>query len=296
MDDLFELETTPDAGTGDGGTGDTGSTGASASDGAGGGGQSGAGGDAGAAAASTEASASGAPAAPAAFDFNEWASTPEGREQLGSTFESWASDRQAAQAAAEAAAAAAAENPFADIEEGLGLLGIDAARFREYLGVQNAPLTEAAQKIQAQESIAWVDGQLTELATTKPDLLGEGVAKLAEIVGEDGQPLFKADEVLQANKTAVLQAASAIETVAAANGQQVSSADALKQAAETVSARDEQIAKIAVERYKRELGGVGAAATDLTGNGSSGVGSTGDIGGDEMTVARRIIREAAFGR
>lgn len=289
LNDLILLETTPDAGTGDGGTGDTGSTG---DGGTGDGGQSGAGGDAGAAAACTETQPSGDPAAPAAFDFSEWAATPEGREQLGTTFETWAGERQAAETAREAAAAAAAENPFADIEEGLGLLGIDPARFREYMGVANAPLAEAAQEIQAQKSIAWVDSQLTELAGVKPDLLGEGVGKLAEFVGEDGQPLFKPDEVLQANKTAVLQAASAIETVAAANGQQVSSADALKQATETVSARDDQIGKIAVQRYIRELSGVGAAATDLSGNGSSGVTSTTGLeGGDEMAVARRFARE-----
>lgn len=291
--DLYELETAVDA-SADGGApaatepasaGDNGDPAATAAP------------NAGAAAGTDDGTPSGEPAAGSPFNFTEWASTPEGREQLGSTFQSWAAEQQAAQAAEAAAAAAAAENPFSDIEEGLGLLGIDPARFREYMGAQNAPLAEAAQEIQAQKSIAWVDGQLSELGAAKPDLLGEGVGKLAELTGEDGSPLFNPDDVLQANKTAVLQAASAIETVAAQAGRQVSSADALKQAVDTVAARDEQIAKIAVERYKRELAGVGTAATDLSGGGASGaVATSGLEGGDEMAVARRFAREHGLTR
>lgn len=286
--DLYELETAADA-SADGGApaaaepapaGDSGDPAATAAP------------NAGAAAGTDDGTPSGEPAAGSPFDFSEWAATPEGREQLGTTFQTWASEQQAARDAETAAAAAAAENPFSDIEEGLGLLGIDPARFREYMGVQNAPLAEAAQELQAQKSIAWVDGQLSELGTAKPDLLGEGVGKLAEFTGEDGTPLFNPEEVLQANKTAVLQAASAIETVAAQNGRQVSSADALKQAVETVAGRDEQIAKIAVARYQRELAGVGSAASDLSGGGASGAAaSTGLEGGDEMAVARRFARE-----
>lgn len=255
--------------------------------------------NAGAAAGTDDGTPSGepSPGSPSEFNFGEWAATPEGREQLGTTFQSWTQDQQAAADAQAAAEAAAAENPFSDIEEGLGLLGIDPSRFREYIGRENAPLVQVAQRIQAQESNAWVESQLTELGTANPDLLGAGVDALAELTGEDGQALFDVDAVRQANRLAVLHTASVLETTAASNGVQINSADAIKQAVATVSERDQQIGKIAVQRYIREMQGIGGAATDLSGGGSSGVtSSTGLEGGDEMAVARRFAREHGLTR
>lgn len=289
--DLYELEAVVDAGVGgDGGAGDQGSGGDAA--GAGDGGQGGAGADAGAAVASTSGAGDGTPA-PVAFDFNEWAQTDEGRQQLGSTFTSWAEQQQAQAREAEAAAARAQENPFSDVEEGLGLLGIDAARFKEYLGVQNAPLMSVAEKVQNQEAVQWVDGQLTSLGQTHPDLLGEGVDKLSELVDDEGAPLFAPDEVRGMNRNAVLYAASALQNASVdATGNPTLGHDvALAEGAKQTAARDQLVAKIAVERFKAELQNSGNAPRDLGGGGGGAERITGLEGGDELTVARRINAE-----
>lgn len=299
--DLFEQETVADASVGgDGGAG-------SASDGGSGdGGGQVAPADAGAAAVGatdggTPTGDAAAPAAPA-FDFGEWSSTPEGRQQLGSTFQTWAQEQAAEQAAQEAAAARAAENPYSDVEEALGLLGIDGGRFREYVGgvngTANAPLFEAANELQTQKSIAWVDQQLAGLGTAHPDLLGEGVDKLAEMVDAEGQPLFDAAEVRDLNRNAVLFGASALSTASLdAQGNPTLAHDvALSEAAKQVAARDQIVGKVAVQKYIADLENRGNAPRSVDGNGASGATFlSGTEGGDETTIARRIIQERRAG-
>lgn len=258
--------------------------------------------DAGAAVPSPEGEPSGEPAAPAPFNFGEWAQTPEGRQELGSTFQTWAETQASEQAAREAAEARANENPFSDVEEALGLLGIDGGRFREYVGgvngSVNAPLFEAANELQTQKSVAWVDSQLAGLGTAHPDLLGDGVDKLAEIVDAEGNPLFNPEEVRGLNRNAVLFGASALSTASLdANGNPTLAHDvALSEAAKQVAARDEVVGKVAVQKYIADLENRGTAPRSVDGNGAAGgIFPTGIEGGDETHVARRIIAERRAG-
>lgn len=291
--DLFEFEAVADAGVGgDGGVGDAGSGGGDAA-GGGDGGQGGAAADAGAAAASTTEAGDGTPA-PAAFNFGEWAQTEEGRQELGTTFRSWAEQEQTAAREAELAAQRATENPWTDIEEGLGLLGIDPQRFREYNAHLNAPLTSVAERVQNQEAVQWVDQQLTQIGSAHGDLLGEGVDKLAELVDDEGNQLFNPDEVRGANRTAVLYVASALQNASVdASGNPTLGHDvALSEAAKQVDARDQIVAKIAIQKYIADLENRGSAPRDLSGGPSGAQLPSGLEGGDELTVARRIIAES----
>lgn len=279
-------------GAGDGGDGGAGD-GGSAGDGGAAGDAAGAGDDAGAAGDSAGAGAgdgAGTPVAPS-FNFDEWAASDEGQQQLGETFETWATRRAEAQAQAEAAAQAAAQNPFADVEEALGLLGIDPERWAAFNAHINAPALEAAARMQAEQATEWVDQQLTGLGEQHPDLLGT-LEGLAELKNAEGEPLFKPEEVLTANRNAVLFAASALEQAARADGKQLAPDKALALGVEQTMKRDEVIGKIAVEKYKAELSAVGGAARDLTGTGGGGTERT-EVQGDELALARRLIADRA---
>lgn len=275
---IVELETSPDAGGEAPPASDAGTEGGGAADAAP---------DAGAAAGVEPA---GEPAAPAATTPIDWES-PEVQAQLEQAVER--REQAAAQAAAEAQAREAAKTEWSDVEEGLQLLGIDPARFKDYLGVQNAPLAQVAERVQAEEAVKWVDGQLAELGKAHPDLLGSGIAALGELKNDAGEPLFNPDDVSLANRNAVLFAASALRQAAEERGVQVDNAAVITEGAKQVAQRDELVGKIAVERYKRDLAGTGSAPSDISGGGAGVTHLSGLEGGDELAVARRINAEAA---
>jgi hypothetical protein len=219
------------------------------------------------------------PAAPAI----DWAS-PEAQAAIADVLD--AREQQAEQARQQATLEERQQTEFSDIEEAFGLLGITPDRLNAYLGRLNEPLQAVAEQVQQQQAVEWVDQQLKGLAPAHPDLLGDGL-KLAELTGEDGQPLFNEADVALGNRNAVLFAAAALNQA----GVQDHSA-ALAEAAKQVSARDEMIGRIAVERFKRELQAGGTAAVDLSGGATGGVSRlTGIEGGDELAVARRINAE-----
>lgn len=277
---ILELEAVPDAGAGgEAPPADAGSEG---------GGAAGAAPDAGAAAGGETTPVE--PAVPAATPAIDWDS-PEVADRIAHVVEQ--REQAAAQAAADEQARVEAQTEWSDVEEGLSLLGIDPSRFKEYLGVQNAPLAQVAEQVQAAEAVKWVDGQLAELGKTHPDLLGPGIESLAEFKTDDGAAMFDPADVSLANRNAVLFAASALEQAARSSGQQIDHGAALSEGAKQVAQRDDLVGKIAVERYKRDLSGSGNAPADISGGGAGVSRLTGLEGGDELAVARRINAEAA---
>lgn len=242
-------------------------------------------------AAANDAAEAAAPAAPT-VDWN----SPEAQQ----AFEQWTAAREQAaqQAAAQQAAAEQEQNRFAPVEEALGLLGIDPSEFKAYMQQQVtptlAPLAEAAQQFQNQQSLEQITAALNQLGQSHPDLLGDGVNQLAEFKDDQGQPLFNPAEVRDTNQGAVVSAAVGIlEASKDSQGNPtVPWTQAIQQAASTVAARDQIVAKAAVEQYKRQLGAAAGAPRDITNGGTAaGVGSLGDVAGDELAVARRFVQE-----
>lgn len=228
------------------------------------------------------------PASPAAPPPIDWAS-PEAQGALQQAIDQREQAQQQAQIEAEQAAAA--QHEFSDVEEALSLLGLAPERFQAYLGRANAPLAQVAQQIEQQRVTEWVDGQLTGLGNAHPDLLGDGVTKLSELVNDDGQPLFNTGDVALSNKNAVLFAASALSSAAQQAGQQVDYAATMADGARQVAARDDLIGKIAVERFKQQIAAGGSAPHVPSGGGSGTTQLSGLEGGDELAVARRIVAE-----
>lgn len=234
----------------------------------------------------------GPPATPTPVDWN----SPEARQ----AFEQWQAERDQAaqQAELEAAQQAQRQGRFSQIEDGLAMLGIDPAEFKDYMqslvGPNLQPLAEAAQQYQAEQSVRQINEQLAQLGASHPGLLGDDVGKLADFKTDDGQPLFNVGDIKQQNQSAVVSATVGIlEASKDATGQPtVPWTTALEHAAKTVQARDEIIKQIGREEFKRELAGVSAAATDITGGGTGGAARvTGVEGGDEIALARRWASE-----
>lgn len=232
---------------------------------------------------------------PAATPAVDWES-PEVQDRINAVIEQREQFRanEAAEAERQAQASQQRQQGQSALEEKLALLDITPDELREFFGEANAPLREAAQELQNQKLVAQVDTMLTGLGAAHPDLLGDGVAQLAEFVKDDGTPIFDQDEVALANRHAVLFAASALDQAARSAGGSLDNQTALAEAAKQVSTRDKLIGDIAVQRYRRELGGVGNAARDLGNGGSGGTDhASGLEGGDELSIARRFNTERA---
>jgi hypothetical protein len=214
--------------------------------------------------------------------------------------ESFLAQREAAAAeqARHAEAAAQQASEFDDIKEAFSLLGIDTDRFDAFLnarlGNTVAPLAEAAQQFQAEQSMKQITAHLEQLGTQHPDLLGDGIGKLAEITGDDGQPLFNPDQVREQNQSAVISTTVGILEASkdASGNPTIPWTVAAEHAAKAVADRDAVMKRIGVEEFKRQMTGTAGAAVDVTGTGTGGAQRlTGVEGGDELTVARRFAQE-----
>lgn len=275
---LFDFEAVADAAPADVGAADPGSASADAGDG-------------GAAASPADVGAATSvadPAAPPSAPQIDWDS-PDAQARINAALD--AREQAATQAHADAQRQQEQASEFDDIKEAFEMLGIPADRFEAFLanrlGQQTAPFQQAAEKIQQQEQLAWVDSALGQLGTKHVDLLGEGVDKLSELVDDEGKSLFNPDEVRQHNREAVLYAAAGLQ-----NALQLDHGQALTRGADAVAARDAIIGKVAVQQYIRRLETSGAAPTDISGGGATGAGRlTGIEGGDELTIARRWAAE-----
>lgn len=230
-----------------------------------------------------DAAPAASPAAPPAID---WGSA-DAQAALQAAIDQ--REQNTAEAQRQAELAAQRQGEFSDIEEAFEMLGVAPDRMRDYLGRANPALAQAAQQFEQQQVLEWVDGQLKTLAATHPDLLGDGIAKLSEFVTDDGAPIFNSDDISLSNRNAVLFAASALQQAGIADH-----SSAITEAAKQVTARDEQVGKIAVERYKQSLRSVGTAPNLPSGGGTGGSTQLSGLeGGDELAVARRINAERA---
>lgn len=271
---VFDFETVADAPVADAGAADTGSASADA-------------GNDGAAAPADVGAATDAAAAPVVAEPTpsiDW-SSPDAQQALQQAINAREQSNLETQRQTEAQEARQTE--FSDVEDALGLLGLTPDRIQAYFGRINEPFAQVAAKVQEQEQVAWVTGELGKLGTAHPDLLGEGVDKLSEFIDDDGKPLFDVAEVKQENQRAALYAAAAISQANPGIDHTV----ALAEGAKAVAARDAIVGKAAVEQFKRQLSGTGNAAVDIASGADGATRITGLEGGDELAFARRFSAE-----